>query len=72
MAVLGLQESEELPADFTNLFDQTLFKYDTSLIPEAKGLYTVRACVCACMRVERAFRLAEECTRASASCRSWE
>jgi hypothetical protein len=30
-----LQESEELPADFTQLFDDSLFKFDTALIPEA-------------------------------------
>ena len=30
-----LQESEELPRDFTQLFDISLFKYDTDLIPEA-------------------------------------
>lgn len=34
-----LQESEELPKDFTQLFDDTLFKFDTSLIPEAVSLY---------------------------------
>ena len=36
-----LQESEELPNDFTNLFDHRMFKYDTSLVPEAKRLYDV-------------------------------
>ncbi|KAJ0406383.1 hypothetical protein P43SY_006991 [Pythium insidiosum] len=34
-----MQESEELPKDFTRLFDSTLFKFDTSLIPEAVALY---------------------------------
>jgi intraflagellar transport protein 52 len=34
-----LQETEELPVDFTTLFDHTLFKYDTHLIPEAVKLY---------------------------------
>lgn len=34
-----LQESEELPADFTTLFDHKMFKFDTSLIPEAVALY---------------------------------
>jgi intraflagellar transport protein 52 len=34
-----LQESEELPKDFTQLFDDSLFKFDTSLIPEALNLY---------------------------------
>src|SRR5690348_12830567 len=37
-----LQESEDLPVDFTTLFDHTLFKLDTNLIPEAIKLYTVR------------------------------
>lgn len=35
-----LQESEDLPVDFTTLFDHTLFKLDTNLIPEAIKLYT--------------------------------
>jgi intraflagellar transport protein 52 len=34
-----LQETEDLPVDFTTLFDHTLFKYDTHLIPEAVKLY---------------------------------
>mmetsp|Transcript_20147 Transcript_20147/g.17287 ORF Transcript_20147/g.17287 Transcript_20147/m.17287 type:complete len:109 (+) Transcript_20147:727-1053(+) len=34
-----LQESEELPRDFTVLFDSGLYKYDTNLIPEAIDLY---------------------------------
>ncbi|TMW69268.1 hypothetical protein Poli38472_001424 [Pythium oligandrum] len=34
-----MQESEELPKDFTRLFDSSLFKFDTSLIPEAVALY---------------------------------
>lgn len=34
-----LQESEELPKDFTQLFDDALFKFDTNLIPEAVKLY---------------------------------
>lgn len=34
-----LQEGEDLPKDFTQLFDSTLFKFDTSLIPEALELY---------------------------------
>jgi hypothetical protein len=37
-----LQESEPLPSDFTQLFDDTLFKFDTNLIPEAVALYEVR------------------------------
>jgi intraflagellar transport protein 52 len=36
----ALQESEELPLDPTTLFDDSLFKFDTSLIPEAIQLYT--------------------------------
>lgn len=34
-----LQENETLPRDFTQLFDDTLFKFDTDLIPEAVKLY---------------------------------
>lgn len=34
-----LQENEPLPRDFTQLFDDTLFKFDTDLIPEAVKLY---------------------------------
>ncbi|KAI8929594.1 hypothetical protein BC831DRAFT_443325 [Entophlyctis helioformis] len=34
-----LQESEELPKDFTTMFDMKLFKFDTSLIPTAVRLY---------------------------------
>mmetsp|Transcript_44569 Transcript_44569/g.72554 ORF Transcript_44569/g.72554 Transcript_44569/m.72554 type:complete len:474 (-) Transcript_44569:306-1727(-) len=34
-----LQESEELPRDFTILFNDSLFKFDTNLIPEAVILY---------------------------------
>jgi intraflagellar transport protein 52 len=34
-----MQESEELPKDFTRLFDGELFKFDTSLIPEAVTQY---------------------------------
>lgn len=34
-----LQESEDLPRDFTVLYDELLFKYDTNLIPESLALY---------------------------------
>ncbi|KAF1333152.1 Intraflagellar transport protein 52, partial [Globisporangium splendens] len=34
-----MQESEELPKDFVRLFDDSLFKFDTSLIPEAVSLH---------------------------------
>ena len=34
-----LQEGEPLPKDFTSLFDDEMFKFDTKLIPEAVGLY---------------------------------
>jgi len=34
-----LQESEDLPRDFTTLYDETLFKYDTNLIPDSLALY---------------------------------
>ena len=34
-----LQESEDVTKDFTSLFDDSLFKFDTSLIPEAVKMY---------------------------------
>eukprot|EP00929_Paragymnodinium_shiwhaense_P019971 TRINITY_DN1344_c0_g2_i1.p1 TRINITY_DN1344_c0_g2~~TRINITY_DN1344_c0_g2_i1.p1 ORF type:complete len:447 (-),score=114.94 TRINITY_DN1344_c0_g2_i1:49-1389(-) len=34
-----LQENETLPRDFTQLFDDSLFKFDTDLIPEGVKLY---------------------------------
>mmetsp|Transcript_21162 Transcript_21162/g.46315 ORF Transcript_21162/g.46315 Transcript_21162/m.46315 type:complete len:474 (-) Transcript_21162:547-1968(-) len=34
-----LQEGDEIPRDWTTLFDDGLFKFDTSLIPEAVALY---------------------------------
>ncbi len=34
-----LEETEDLPRDFTTLFDDTMFKFDTDAIPEAVGLY---------------------------------
>ncbi|KAJ3264992.1 Intraflagellar transport protein 52 [Chytriomyces hyalinus] len=34
-----LQESEDVPKDFTTLFDVKLFNFDTSLVPEAINLY---------------------------------
>jgi intraflagellar transport protein 52 len=34
-----LQESDELPKDFTTLFNERLYKFDTDLIPEALQLY---------------------------------
>jgi len=34
-----LQESDELPKDFTTLFTEKLFKFDTDLIPETLDLY---------------------------------
>eukprot|EP00811_Abedinium_folium_P013374 NODE_2242_length_2260_cov_2.196437.p1 GENE.NODE_2242_length_2260_cov_2.196437~~NODE_2242_length_2260_cov_2.196437.p1 ORF type:complete len:459 (+),score=155.75 NODE_2242_length_2260_cov_2.196437:111-1487(+) len=34
-----LQENEQLPRDFTQLFEDGLFKFDTDLIPEAVKLY---------------------------------
>merc|ERR1712166_245486 len=36
----ALQEPEEIPADFTQLFDDHLFRFDTDLIPEAVSLYS--------------------------------
>lgn len=35
-----LQENDELPRDFTRLFNDSLFKFDTNLIPEAVELYS--------------------------------
>ncbi|KAJ1639144.1 hypothetical protein T492DRAFT_899632 [Pavlovales sp. CCMP2436] len=37
-----LEESEEVTKDFTVLFDHSLFKFDTSLIPEAVQLYEAK------------------------------
>jgi len=34
-----LQEGDDIPRDWTTLFDDSLFKFDTSLIPEAVALY---------------------------------
>lgn len=34
-----LQESEELPRDFTTLFDRTLFKLDTTVLPDVLKAY---------------------------------
>jgi len=39
--IILLQESDEIPKDFTTMFDTHLFKLDTSLIPEAIKLYDV-------------------------------
>lgn len=33
------QEGDEISRDWTTLFDDNLFKFDTSLIPEALALY---------------------------------
>ena len=35
----GLEETEELPRDFTTRLDDTMFRFDTNMIPEAVGLY---------------------------------
>ena len=40
-----LQESEDVPKDFTTLFSQDLFKFDMSLVPDAVKLYSVPCCV---------------------------
>jgi len=34
-----LHESDDIPRDFTTLFDEKLFKFDTDLVPEAVDLY---------------------------------
>jgi intraflagellar transport protein 52 len=51
-----LEETEDVTRDFTTLFDDSLFKFDTSLIPEAVQLYKVRAAqqACACGAALRA------------------
>ena len=36
-----LQETEEIPKDHTQMYDDTLFKFDTDLIPEVIQLYDV-------------------------------
>lgn len=36
-----LQEHEELPRDFAKLFDDTLFEFDTKMIPEVVAMYDV-------------------------------
>ena len=49
-----LQEGEELPRDFTALFDHSLYKLDTTVLPESIRYYIafpLGACVCACVRV---------------------
>jgi len=35
------QESEELPADFTTLFNHQLFGYDNGVVPETVAAYEV-------------------------------
>lgn len=40
-----LQESEDLPKDFRNLFDFDLFKFDTTYMSHAIGLYDVFRCL---------------------------
>lgn len=34
-----LQESDDLPKDFTTLFNDKLFKFDTDMVPDALALY---------------------------------
>lgn len=34
-----LQESDEMPKDFTTLFSTNLYKFDTDLVPESIELY---------------------------------
>eukprot|EP00928_Gymnodinium_smaydae_P079521 TRINITY_DN63423_c0_g1_i1.p1 TRINITY_DN63423_c0_g1~~TRINITY_DN63423_c0_g1_i1.p1 ORF type:complete len:449 (-),score=78.09 TRINITY_DN63423_c0_g1_i1:89-1435(-) len=36
-----LQENEQLPGDFTQMFDDTLFKFDTDMISEGVKLYSL-------------------------------
>lgn len=37
-----LQDSEDLPRDFAEMFDMRQFRFHTSLVPEAMGLFEVR------------------------------
>ena len=42
-----LQESEEVPRDFTSLFDLSMYKMDTSVLPDViKYEQYVFSCVC--------------------------
>lgn len=34
-----LQESDDMPKDFTTLFSQSLFTFDTDIVPESIALY---------------------------------
>lgn len=34
-----LQETEEIPKDYNQMFDETLFKFDTQMIPQVVSLY---------------------------------
>jgi hypothetical protein len=40
--VVCVQESEEIPRDFTTLFDASLFGFDVALIPEVIKLSEAR------------------------------
>ena len=40
-----LQETDEVPRDFTSLFDLSMYKMDTSVLPD------VIKCVCVCVYV---------------------
>jgi intraflagellar transport protein 52 len=37
--LLIIQEGDELPRDFTTMFEINLFKYDFDLVPETVALY---------------------------------
>ena len=39
-----LQETDEVPRDITSLFDNSLFKLDTSLVPKVIKYVTFRSC----------------------------
>ena len=39
-----LQDGEEIPKDFTKLFDMSLFSFNTKLVPEVIGVYEVIIC----------------------------
>ena len=49
----SLQESEEVPRDFTALFDHTLHSLDMKVLPDVLKYVcvSVRTCVCVCVCV---------------------
>jgi len=39
-----LQEADDLPKDFTTLFNTNLYKYDTDMVPESIDLFKTLGC----------------------------